>query len=168
MTPRAWRLLPAVALAAIVAAADGQPSAHPQTRRAEATLRAAEWTAIKKAIGDQRKALRAGDGATAFAFASPGIRAQFGTPERFLAMVRDAYGALIAARYAEFLEGAVIDGAVIQPLRLVAPDDTVMVALYTMEKQQDGRWKVAGCVLALSKVQAARAARPSAPPPEAA
>ena len=43
----------------------------------------------------------------------------------------------------------------IQPLRLVAPDNTVLVALYTMEKQKDGRWKIAGCVLAPSTVQAA-------------
>ena len=69
-------------------------------------------------------------------------------------MVRNGYGALIAARYVEFLEGAVIDGAVIQPLRLVAPDNSVLVALYTMEKQKDGRWRIAGCVLAPSTVQA--------------
>jgi hypothetical protein len=71
------------------------------------------------------------------------------------AQPRTAYGALIAARYTEFLEGAVIDGNVIQPLRLIAPDNTVQVALYTMEKQKDGRWKISGCVLAPSTVQAA-------------
>ena len=43
----------------------------------------------------------------------------------------------------------------IQPLRLIAPDNTVQVALYTMEKQKDGSWKIAGCVLAPSEVQAA-------------
>ena len=48
-----------------------------------------------------------------------------------------------------------IDGAVIQPLRLVAPDNSVRVALYTMEKQKDGRWRIAGCILAPSTVQAA-------------
>jgi hypothetical protein len=70
-------------------------------------------------------------------------------------MVRDGYAALLVARYAEFLEGAVIDGAVIQPLRLVGPDNSVLVALYTMEKQRDGRWRISGCVLAPSTVQAA-------------
>ena len=38
---------------------------------------------------------------------------------------------------------------------LVAPDNSVLVALYTMEKQKDGRWRIAGCVLAPSTVQAA-------------
>ena len=131
------------------------PRALAQSRPAESKLAASEWSAIRRTIDDQRKALKAGDGGRAFSFASPGIRAQFGTPQAFLAMVRDGYGALIAARYVEFLEGAVIDGAVIQPLRLVAPDNSVLVALYTMEKQKDGRWRIAGCVLAPSTVQAA-------------
>ena len=70
-------------------------------------------------------------------------------------MVRASYAALIAARYSEFLEGAVIDGRVIQPLRLIGPDNSVLVALYTMERQPAGGWKIAGCVLAPSTVRAA-------------
>jgi Domain of unknown function (DUF4864) len=119
------------------------------------TLAVAEWNAIRKVISDQRTALKAGDAEKAFRHAAPGIRAQFGTPENFLSMVRASYDALLTARYAEFLEGAVIEGKVIQPLRLIAPDNTVQVALYTMEKQRDGRWKIAGCILAPSTVQAA-------------
>ena len=146
----------AATLAALLLLAQPWPSAHAQAqpRAAESTLAAAEWSAIRRAIDDQRKALKSGDARKAFSFASPGIREQFGTPENFLSMVRDGYGALVAARYTEFLEGAVIDGAVIQPLRLVAPDNSVLVALYTMEKQRDGRWRIAGCVLAPSTVQA--------------
>ena len=83
------------------------------------------------------------------------IAGAFGTAANFLAMVRTAYGALVAARYTEFLEGALIEGNVVQPLRLVAPDNSVQVALYTMQKQPDGRWKISGCVLAPSTVQAA-------------
>jgi len=112
-------------------------------------------TAIKAIISEQLEALRTGDGSKAFTYAAPGIRQQFGTPDNFLFMVRTAYGALIAARYSEFLEGAVIEGRVIQPLRLIGADNTVRVALYTMERQPDGGWKIAGCVLAPSTVQAA-------------
>jgi hypothetical protein len=145
----------AATLAAILIAAQPWPSARAQARLAESALAASEWSAIRRAIDDQRKALKSGDARKAFSFASPAIQAQFGTPDTFLAMVRNGYGALIAARYVEFLEGAVIEGAVIQPLRLVAPDNSVLVALYTMEKQKDGRWRIAGCVLAPSTVQAA-------------
>jgi len=43
---------------------------------------------------------------------------------------------------------------VIQPLRLVAPDNTVQVALYTLENLPGG-WRINGCRLAPSAVQAA-------------
>ena len=143
----------AAALAGFIAAA--LPPAFAQSHGADSKLASAEWSAIRRTIDDQRKALKAGDARKAFSYASPGIRAQFHTPETFFAMVRDAYGALMTARYVEFLEGAVVEGAVIQPLRLVAPDNSVLVALYTMEKQKDGHWRIAGCVLAPSTVQAA-------------
>jgi hypothetical protein len=113
-----------------------------------------DWRAIQRAIGDQLDALRAGDAERAFGFAADGIRAQVGDAAAFMAMVRGGYEALLVARYTEFLEGAVIDGLVIQPLRLVAPDNTVRVALYTM--QRDGTtWRIAGCTIAPSTVRAA-------------
>ena len=119
----------------------------------EPTLSASEWKTIRKVIDDQLRALKAGDGATAMTFAAPGIREQFGTPDNFLRMVREGYAPLLDARYRQFLEGALIEGAVIQPLRLVLPDETVLVALYQMQRQPDGRWRIAGCVLAPSTAQ---------------
>jgi Domain of unknown function (DUF4864) len=120
----------------------------------EPTLAGKEWKAIQKIIGNQLAALKSGDGAKAMTFAAPGIREQFGTPDNFLRMVRDGYAPLLDARYTQFLEGAVVDGAVIQPLRLVLPDNTVLVAIYQMQRQTDGSWRIAGCVLAPSTVQA--------------
>lgn len=112
-----------------------------------------DWTAIRKAIDEQLVALKAGDGSKAMTFAAPGIREQFGTAENFMRMVREGYGALLTARSRQFLEGAVIEDAVVQPLRLVLPDDTVLVALYQMQKQRDGQWRIGGCWLAPSTVQ---------------
>jgi len=126
----------------------------PAVAAGEPTLPAAEWKAIQRAIGDQLAALKAGDGAKAMTLAAPGIRDQFGTPENFLQMVRTGYAPLLDARVTLFLEGAIVDGATIQPLRLVLPDNTVLVALYQMQRQDDGRWRIAGCVLAPSTVQA--------------
>jgi len=121
---------------------------------AEPKLGHADWTAIKKVIRQQLDALRAGDGERAFSYASPGIQAQFGDARTFMSMVRTAYSPLLDARYTEFLEGAVIDGVIVQPLRLIAPDNTVLVALYTLEKRKGG-WRVNGCQLAPSTVKAA-------------
>jgi hypothetical protein len=127
----------------------------PLAAAVESKLASTDWQAIRKVISQQLAALRAGDGERAFGYASPGIRAQFGDAQTFLAMVRGAYSALLVARYTEFLEGAVIDGLVIQPLRLIAPDNTVRVALYTLEKQGKGGWRISGCRIAPSTVQAA-------------
>ena len=117
------------------------------------TLPAEEWQAIRAVVEAQLAALKAGDGARAMTYATPGIRVQFGTPENFLQMVRTSYAALLDARHTQFLEGAVIDGATIQPLRLVLPDETVQVALYRMQREPGGAWRIAGCALAPSTVQ---------------
>ena len=115
----------------------------------------AEWQAIQQVIAAQRTAIIAGEAEKAFSYASPGIQQQFGDAARFLAMVDAAYAALESARYVEFLEGAVIDGIVVQPLRLIDADNTVRVALYTMEKQANGEWRISSCRIAPSTVRAA-------------
>ena len=86
-------------------------------------------------------------------YAVPGVRQQFRTPERFMRMVRDGYRPLLDHRSSSFLKGAVVDGRTIQPLQLVMPDNTVLVALFQMEKQRDGHWQIAGCVIAPSTAQ---------------
>jgi Domain of unknown function (DUF4864) len=118
-------------------------------------MRASDWKSIKQVITAQRAALIVGDGEKAFGYATPAIRAQFGDSDIFMAMVQVGYPALLTARYTEFLEGAVIDGLIIQPLRLVDADNSVRVALYTMEKQKNGAWRISGCRIGPSTIQAA-------------
>jgi hypothetical protein len=132
----------ALALSALAGIAVGQ------------TPQDADWKAMRRIIAEQRAALIAGDGEKAFSYATPGIRAQFGDAQTFMEMVRAGYAALLTARYVEFLQGAVIEGVVVVPLRLVDADNTVRVALYTMERQRKGGWRIAGCRIAPSTVQA--------------
>ena len=120
---------------------------------ADPSLAPAEWSSIKRIIGDQLAALRNGDATRAFSYASTGIRDQFDDATTFLLMVQQRYGVLLTARYTEFLDGAVIDGHTIQPLRLVMNDDTVLVALYEMQRDEGGGWRIAGCVIAPSTVR---------------
>jgi len=126
-------------------------------------MRASDWKAIKQVIAAQRAALIAGDSDKAFGYATPSLRAQFGDGNTFMAMVHIGYSALLTARYTEFLEGAAIDGLIIQPLRLVDADNSVRVALYTVEKQEDGTWRISGCRIGPSTVQAAQLALPRPP-----
>ena len=119
----------------------------------EPTLPADEWTTIRKVIDDQLRALKAGDGAKAMSFAAPGIREKFGTPDNFLSMVREGYAPLLEARHTQFLEGALIEGAAIQPLRLVLADNTVLVAL--VPDAAAAGWKLAHRRLRIGSVDGA-------------
>ena len=126
----------------------------PNVQATEPKLSRNDWIAMRTVISQQLAALKRGDGERAFRYASAGIRAQFGDARNFLAMVRSGYAPLLEARYTEFLEGAVVDGVIVQPLRLVGRDNTVLVALYTMDKRE-GVWRINGCQLAPSTVKAA-------------
>lgn len=141
-------------LAALLLAVAGAVGLAVPRAFAQESLPPAEWKAIQHVIAEQRTALHAGDAKKAFAYASPGIRAQFGDAAIFMSMVRDGYASLVTARYVEFLDGAVIEGLVIQPMRLIDADNTVRVALYTMEKQKDGTWRISSCRIAPSNVLA--------------
>jgi Domain of unknown function (DUF4864) len=121
----------------------------------EPELRAADWKAIRQIIAEQRAALVAGDKNRAFGYATPALRAQFGDADTFMAMVQVGYAALLTARYTEFLDGAVVDGLVVQPLRLIDADNTVRLALYTLERQPNGAWRISGCRVGASTVRAA-------------
>lgn len=123
--------------------------------RSAAAPSATDWIEIKQVIGAQREALISGDGERAFGFATPQLRDRFGNVATFMRMVREGYVPLLEARYSEFLEGAVIAGEVVQPLRLVMADGTVLVAIYGVQRQADGAWRISACVIAPSTVKTA-------------
>src|ERR1700738_1816611 len=79
-------------------------------------MRASDWKSIKQVIAAQRAALIAGEGAKAFGYATPAIRAQFGEADIFMAMVQVGYSALLTASYTEFLEGAAMEGPMLKPV----------------------------------------------------
>lgn len=114
-------------------------------------LPAKDWRAIRQVVEEQLKALKSGNGERAMNYASLPLRAQFRSPENFLRMVRAGYAPLLDAHHTQFLEGSIVEGAVLQPLQLVLPDDSVLVAIYQLEKQDDGQWRIAGCAIAPSK-----------------
>ena len=113
----------------------------------DAGLAAADREAIRQVIVQQLDAFQRDDEVEAFSYAAPSIQAQFKTPAEFMRMVRSAYEAVYRPRSTEFLEVFVTDGQVVQPLQVVAPDASVLVAFYLMERQPDGMWRISGCVL---------------------
>lgn len=80
----------------------------------EAETETADAAAIARVIGDQIEAFKSDDFATAFTYASPGIRGIFGSPERFGQMVRQGYPMVWRPSQVEFLDLREQGGALIQ------------------------------------------------------
>ena len=106
-----------------------------------------DHAAIVQVIRDQMAAFRRDDAAGAFGFASPGIQGMFGTADRFLDMVRQAYQPVYRPRSAEFGPTETVEGKVVQSVEIEGPDGRRQTAIYTMERQPDGSWRISGCVL---------------------
>lgn len=103
-----------------------------------------DLAAIRSTIERQVEAFRRHDGPAAFAFAADGIKAMFQTPERFMAMVREGYGAIYAPRRFEFGEARAEGERVLQIVEFEGLDGGGLAALYEMERQPDGGFKIAG------------------------
>jgi hypothetical protein len=110
-------------------------------------LTAADSTAIHAVIAQQLEAFRHDDAAGAFAFASPAIQAKFGTPAQFMSMVQTAYAPVYRPRHVAFKELRLVQGVPTQEVLLVGPDGVPVMALYMLQKQPDGAWKIDGCYL---------------------
>ncbi|GAB4353594.1 MAG: DUF4864 domain-containing protein [Kiloniellaceae bacterium] len=104
---------------------------------------AAAQQAIVGTISAQLEAFQRDDGVRAFSYATPALRQLFRTPENFMAMVRGGYQPVYRPRSVEFLDARVIDGQTAQAVRFVGPDGRTVIALYTMERQPDGSWRIA-------------------------
>lgn len=121
--------------------------AQAQPARPASEIGATDRIDLQRVITDQIAAFRRDDAEAAFAFASPGIQRLFGTPETFIAMVRAGYQPVYRPRAFTFRELFLFDGRLIQEVALIGPDGRRATALYDMERQADGSWRIAGCQL---------------------
>ncbi len=113
--------------------------------------------AFRAVISGQMAAFARDDGAAALAFAAPSIQRLFGTPERFMAMVRGGFQPVYRPRTVAFEapirvpardnSGGGSGEALAQPVRVTGPDGRPVLAMYHMERQGDGSWRIAGVVL---------------------
>ena len=113
----------------------------------DAPVTAADGLAIRSVITAQLDAFRQDDAGRAFGIASPHIEARYGDAATFLAMVKAAYPAVYRAHDVSFGPLARQNGALAQQVGLVGPDGAGAVALYTMEREPNGSWRIDGCVL---------------------
>ena len=112
-----------------------------------ADVPAEDATAIRAVISEQLDAFAHDDGPRAFSLATSGIRERFGSPETFMDMVRTGYPVVYRPKSVQFEKPAVVDGEVIQPVRMTDADGEAWIAFYPMQRQPDGRWRINGCQL---------------------
>ena len=107
----------------------------------------AEGAVIQTVISNQIAAFRAGDGDRAYSFASPEIKSMFRSPGVFMKMVEQGYEPVFRPRSFSFLDQRLRDDEAVQIVDLVGPDGSPWIAMYTLERQSDGSWKITGCSL---------------------
>ncbi len=103
--------------------------------------------AIRSTIEGQLAAFQRHDAEGAFAFASPGIQAQFGTPANFLHMVQTGYAAVYRHRAVMFQEMTYVEDLPAQKVMLMDAEGYLVMALYLMQQQPDASWRIHGCFL---------------------
>ncbi|AWN38629.1 DUF4864 domain-containing protein [Methylobacterium radiodurans] len=116
-----------------------------------AAIDEADRTAARGVITRQVEAFGRDDAATAYDQAAPGIRTLFPTPEVFLGMVRTNYAPVY--RHRTFVFGTAEDSGGTGLLQSVAIQDIYGVdwtAEYSLERQSNGQWRIAGCRLTKS------------------
>ncbi len=112
-----------------------------------ASVSPADHQAIEQVITSQLDAFRHDSADAAFGFASPKIQSMFGDARNFMSMVQQGYPPVYRPRSVMFERLVTIDDRIVQRVMLVGPDGAAALALYTMERESDGTWRIDGCAL---------------------
>jgi hypothetical protein len=107
----------------------------------------ADRAAIRDVIQGQMAAFARDDATAAFDFATTALQTQFGSPSRFLALVRDAHSPVYRPGSVWFGALKSVNGMTAQMVHLTDSKGVAVLALYLMERQKDSSWRIAGCQL---------------------
>lgn len=109
-------------------------------------LGSADKSAVVEVITQQLKAFAADDAQTAYSFAAPTVKGAFPSVDNFMAMVKQGYPPVYRNNGFDFGESFSDGlGRPVQRVVIRGADGKVYEAIYAMEKQPDGSWKIAGC-----------------------
>jgi len=145
---RAAAAVAALMIAAGVTGAAGIANAQIPAPSPPPALTTADHTAIRGVIQKQIDALKGDDFAGAYAVVSPSFKALYPTVDAFSRLIRTRYMQLIKPKTVVF--GTVTQTAQgpVQRVFLTAADGKPYVANYSMQRQADDSWLIAGCTVA--------------------
>ncbi len=106
---------------------------------------AGDTQAIRSVIEGQLEAFAADDAKRAFGFAAPSIREMFGTPDRFMTMVKTGYPVVARPASVSFLAPLRVQGQLVQGVHLSDAAGALWIAIYRLERQPDKSWRISGC-----------------------
>jgi hypothetical protein len=115
-----------------------------------ADFSSADKQAFKATIGGQLDAFQNDDGVKAYSFASPDVTKIFPSVEIFMTMVKRGYDPILRNSTHIF---STLDldpmGRPAQHVLITTSEGKRYEAVYFMEKQSDGTWKIAGVQMVL-------------------
>ena len=100
--------------------------------------------AVRAVVEAQLSAFAADDAKRAFSYAAPSIREMFGTPDRFMEMVRAGYPVVYRPASVVFLNPERVEGQLLQGVHLTDASGALWLAIYRLERQPDKSWRIAG------------------------
>ncbi len=98
-------------------------------------------------IRSQAEAFGRDDAATAYSYAAPAIHDMYPRADIFMEMVQRSFAPVYRHRSFEFGEARVEGGWIAQRVHIVDANGEAWEALYTLEAQPDGTFKITGCSL---------------------
>ena len=107
----------------------------------------AEVESIQRAVRLQLHAFSQDDAVRAFELATPSIRSQMGSPENFLRIIKEEFSPIYRNLMVIFSRPEVMGDSTIQIVRLTDSHSRVWLAIYSMERDTAGAWKIDGCQL---------------------
>jgi hypothetical protein len=114
---------------------------------ARPALAADDVAAAQSAIRSQEQAFARDDATAAYSHAAPAIRKLFPQPDIFMLMVQNSYAPVYRHKSFEFGEARTDGSSVAQRVHIVDADGQAWEAMYTLEQQSDGSFKITGCTL---------------------
>ena len=116
----------------------------------------AEIKSAQNTIESQIKAFLADDDTTAYSYAAPNIKRIFPTLEAFMGMVKGAYQPVWHPQSYSFGKVEELsDTSIMQQVLVVGPDGKSYEAVYTLELQPDGTFRITGVSLRASNTVSA-------------
>ncbi len=103
--------------------------------------------AAQGVIRSQEQAFARDDAAAAYSFAAPAIREEFPRADMFMFMVQKSYAPVYRHKSFEFGEAKSEGGWIAQRVHILDADGEAWEALYTLERQPDGSFRITGCTL---------------------